>query len=160
FLIVGTTGGAPRSCSNSASRWSDVPAELTQLLSPLHDWQFKSRREFGRQVRNASTSSSPIHLGMNPPACPIAVKPQAFLDLAPVGLDGGRSQSPYCACGFVVVKELHALHSAAQELLGQFARPNGPIPLKHQQDRPLKSRQCPRIIKLFLLENHKLRRTS
>jgi hypothetical protein len=30
--------------------------------------------------------------------------------------------------------------------------------LKHQQDRPLKSRHCPPIIKLFFLENHKLRR--
>jgi len=42
--------------------------------------------------------------------------------------------------------------------LGSGAEPASGIPLKHQQDRPLKSRHCPPIIKLFFLENHKLRR--
>src|SRR5262245_4034652 len=31
-------------------------------------------------------------LGMNPPACPVAVKPQDSLDPTPIGLDGARRQ--------------------------------------------------------------------
>jgi hypothetical protein len=59
-------------------------------------------------------------------ACPIMVKPQELRDPAPVGRDGARSQSPYFARGFILLKELHTLHSAAQESLAQFARPNSP----------------------------------
>jgi hypothetical protein len=65
-------------------------------------------------------------LRMNPSACPIMVKPQELRDPAPVGRDGARSQSPYFARGFILLKELHSLQSPAQESLGHFARPNSP----------------------------------
>jgi hypothetical protein len=68
--------------------------------------------------------------GMNPTAYPIAVKPQEFLDPAPAGRDGARSRSPYSACTFVLVKELHTLYSAAHDLLGQFERPHLSHPLE------------------------------
>jgi hypothetical protein len=63
---------------------------------------------------------------MNPSAGPIMVKPQELRDPAPLGRDGARSQSPYFAGGFILLKELHSLLSAAQETLDQFARPNSP----------------------------------
>lgn len=62
-------------------------------------------------------------LGMNPAACPLVVKPHELRDSAPVGLDGARSLSPNFARSFILINELHRLHSAAHELLGQFARP-------------------------------------
>jgi hypothetical protein len=40
-----------------------------------------------------------------------------------------RSQRPYFARGLVLVQELHTLHSAAQALLGPFARLNSPQPI-------------------------------
>jgi hypothetical protein len=69
-------------------------------------------------------------LGMNPSTCPIMVRPQELLDPTLVGLDDARSQSPYFARGFVLVKELHGLRSAAQKLLGQFARPKLSHPIE------------------------------
>ena len=59
---------------------------------------------------------------MNPSAWAIMMKAQQLLDPAFVGWIGARSQSPYFARGFVLVQELDDHHSAAQELLGQFAR--------------------------------------
>jgi hypothetical protein len=38
------------------------------------------------------------------------------------------SLSPYFARGLVLIQQLHMLHSAARELLGQFARLNLPQP--------------------------------
>src|SRR5436309_9891898 len=55
FLIVGLTVTAGKSCSNSAASWSDVPDQLTQPLSSLHDGRFKSRRPLQRQI------TEPLH---------------------------------------------------------------------------------------------------
>src|SRR5205807_4527932 len=55
FLIAGTGVAARRSCSNSAASWSDVPDQLTQALSVLHDGRFKSRRPLQRQI------TEPLH---------------------------------------------------------------------------------------------------
>jgi hypothetical protein len=57
------------------------------------------------------------------------MKAQQLLDPAFVGWIGARSQSPYFARGFVLVQELDDHHSAAQELLGQFARLNWSQPI-------------------------------
>src|SRR5437899_2896764 len=57
FLIVGLTVTARKSCSNSAASWSDVPDQLTQPLSSLHDGRFKSRRPLhGRSLSYCTAS--------------------------------------------------------------------------------------------------------
>ena len=43
-------------------------------------------------------------LGMNPSACAIMMKAQKLLNPAPICGDSARSQSPYFACRFVLVK--------------------------------------------------------
>src|SRR5439155_7131761 len=55
FFIVGLTVTARKSCSNSAASWSDVPDQLTQPLSLLHDGRFRSRRPLQRQI------TEPLH---------------------------------------------------------------------------------------------------
>src|SRR5438034_3710132 len=50
FLIAGTGVAARRSCSNSAASRSDVPDQLTQPLSALHDGRFKSNRQLQQQI--------------------------------------------------------------------------------------------------------------
>jgi|SRR5579864_1859282 len=53
FFIVGTRVAARRSCSIGAARRADVPTDLTQFVSPLHDEQFKSHRQFWAVDRRA-----------------------------------------------------------------------------------------------------------
>jgi hypothetical protein len=72
---------------------------------------------------------------MIPSVRAIMTKAQELLDPARVGRKGAHSQSPYFASAFVLVQVLHTLHSAAQELLGQFARLNWPRPI----DKPPRS---------------------
>ena len=55
FLITGMGVSASRSSSRSEAQGSAVPAESTQLLSPLHVEQFKSRRQSRR------TFSGPVN---------------------------------------------------------------------------------------------------
>jgi hypothetical protein len=61
---------------------------------------------------------------MNPLPSAIVVEPQKFLDPPPLGLDRAASQTAHLAGSYIMIEELHALPSVAQELAGQFARPN------------------------------------
>jgi hypothetical protein len=59
FLIVVMGVAAPRSCSNGAARGLPFQVKLTELISPLHVAQFKSRRQSERRFRG-QVDSQPI----------------------------------------------------------------------------------------------------
>ena len=80
---------------------------------------------------------------------------EANLDPMLVGLDRPPCQRSYRTGGFVLIEKLHAPNCAAQELLGQFARPNSPYVAEKLKVRSFTSPCRPCIIYAFLLDNHK-----
>src|SRR5260370_30837595 len=135
FLFTSANGGIPpslswwvmaRSLIGTAFLYHRIP-RLSTSGARTHKTNRSTAAAVDGQVGSKRFHFPLTHLlRMNPSACPILVKPQELRDPAPVGQEGARSQSPYFARGFILPKELHSLHSAAQESLGQFAHANSP----------------------------------